>query len=396
MKALVIAPQPFFSPRGTPFSVYYRTLVTAEFGVDIDLLTYGEGEDVDIPGVRLHRIPRFAALGNVKIGPSSLKALLDLFLFAKAVALLARNRYDFVHAHEESVFFCRFLKPLFGFRLLYDMHSSLPQQLRNFEFTESRVITFIFRRLEESCLRAADGVISICPDLARYVEGLPGAGDKHFLIENSIFEPVRLRKDAAGEEGAEAPLPLPAGRKLIVYAGTLEPYQGIELLLPAFKEAVSREPAAFLLVVGGSQEQVRAYREQAAGLGLAGDCLFTGRVGQGLAKHYAGRAAVLVSPRSSGTNTPLKIYEQMASGIPLVATRIHSHTQVLNDDVAILVDPEPGAMAAGLLSALGGEGSGKAARARQLYQERYSPAAYKRKMRQVLELLGTACVESPA
>ena len=55
MKALVIAPQPFFSPRGTPFSVYYRTMVTAELGVEIDFLTYGEGQDVDIPGVRIMR-----------------------------------------------------------------------------------------------------------------------------------------------------------------------------------------------------------------------------------------------------------------------------------------------------------------------------------------------------
>ena len=38
MKALVIAPQPFFTPRGTPFSVYYRTMVTAEQGVKVDLL----------------------------------------------------------------------------------------------------------------------------------------------------------------------------------------------------------------------------------------------------------------------------------------------------------------------------------------------------------------------
>ena len=40
MKMLVIAPHPFFTPRGTPFSVYYRTLVMAEQGVEIDLLTY--------------------------------------------------------------------------------------------------------------------------------------------------------------------------------------------------------------------------------------------------------------------------------------------------------------------------------------------------------------------
>jgi len=59
VRVLVVAPQPFFSPRGTPFSVYYRTLVTAELGARIDLLTYGEGDDVDIPGVRVIRIPRF-------------------------------------------------------------------------------------------------------------------------------------------------------------------------------------------------------------------------------------------------------------------------------------------------------------------------------------------------
>ncbi len=47
-RVLVVAPQPFFTPRGTPFSVYYRTLVTGEQGFDIDLLCYGQGHDVDV------------------------------------------------------------------------------------------------------------------------------------------------------------------------------------------------------------------------------------------------------------------------------------------------------------------------------------------------------------
>ena len=68
MKALVLAPQPFFSPRGTPFSVYYRTLVTAEQKTQVDLLTYGEGQDVDIPGVRIIRIPHIPWFGPIKIG----------------------------------------------------------------------------------------------------------------------------------------------------------------------------------------------------------------------------------------------------------------------------------------------------------------------------------------
>ena len=94
MRALVIVPQPFFTPRGTPLSVYYRTLVTAELGVQIDLITYGEGQDVDIPGVRIIRGPRFKIFGNVKIGPSWLKLFLDIFILFQSAALLIRNRYD--------------------------------------------------------------------------------------------------------------------------------------------------------------------------------------------------------------------------------------------------------------------------------------------------------------
>ena len=151
-KALVIAPQPFFTARGTPFSVYFRTLITVEQGVTVDLLTYGEGQDVDIPGVRIIRIPRFAMFGDVKTGPSGLKLFLDFFIILWTLGLLLVNRYDFVHAHEESVFFCRFLKPIFRFKLVYDMHSSLPQQLTNFSFTKSRLLIGLFEKLENTFL----------------------------------------------------------------------------------------------------------------------------------------------------------------------------------------------------------------------------------------------------
>ena len=138
MKYLVIAPQPFFSPRGTPFSVYYRTLISAELGAEIDFLTYGQGEDVDIPGVRIIRTPKLAFLGPVRIGPSLLKLVHDFFIFFRMLFLLIKNRYDLVHAHEEAVFMALLLKPIFRFKLLYDMHSSLPQQLSNFNFSSNK------------------------------------------------------------------------------------------------------------------------------------------------------------------------------------------------------------------------------------------------------------------
>jgi glycosyltransferase involved in cell wall biosynthesis len=152
---------------------------------------------------------------------------------------------------------------------------------------------------------------------------------------------------------------------------------------------VQRRPDAFLLLIGGSEEQVATHRALAAELGLEGHCRFTGQVAQAVVRQHLRKASVLTSPRAQGTNTPLKIYEQLASGLPLVATRIRSHTQVLDDGVCFLVDPDPAAMAEGILSAL--EDPVRRAEvvrnARALYDREYSRTAYVGKMRALVEAL---------
>lgn len=397
MRALVISPQPFFSPRGTPFSVYYRTMILAELGVEIDLLTYGEGQDVDIEGVRILRIPRFKLLGNVKTGPSVLKLFLDFFLFMRTIACLIRKRYNFVHAHEEAIFFCRYLKPVFRYKLIYDMHSSLPQQLDNFNFTSSKVIKKIFRWQEDAAIAKSDAIITICPDLANYVDDILGETSKHILIENSIFEPVQLAAPSNGEDplrSASTVAPevdkLSSSRKLVVYAGTLEHYQGIEILLESFPHVLEKCPDAYLLIIGGTDLQVAHYKEIAGNLGLDDACRFTGRIPQSEVLHCLERASVLMSPRSEGTNTPLKIYQQLASGKPLVATNIYSHTQVLSEEVAILVDANAVSMARGITIALTDniEAESISNNAQQLYDQKYSRRSYVAKMRQLLEIVG--------
>jgi glycosyltransferase involved in cell wall biosynthesis len=395
MRALVIAPQPFFSPRGTPFSVYYRTMVEANLGCKIDLLTYGEGENVQIPGVRIIRIPRMAFLGDVKIGPSPLKFFLDMILTVWAVSLLTFKRYDFVHAHEEAIFICIFLKPIFRFKLIYDMHSSLPQQLENFNFSRSRILKKLFQWFENKSLRSADAIITICPDLADYALRLMPDKKHHFLIENSIFDPVRL---ASKKENNNQVIQNQAVQKAatflkkypcVVYAGTLEPYQGIDLLLEAFVEVLSAQPRTGLLILGGSTDQVSRYKNKVIQLGMNGQVFLTGRVSPDIARNLIRSAAVLVSPRCHGTNTPLKVYEQLASGLPLVATKIYSHTQVLSEHVAILVEPEVKDLSQGILKALNPDGEvyALAQNAKKLYQEKYSRSAYETKMKNLLELV---------
>lgn len=394
LRALVIAPQPFFSNRGTPLSVYYRTLVMAELGVNVDLVTYGEGQDVEIRNLRIIRIPRFSWMGNVKVGPSYLKLFLDFFLTLKVIRQLLVRRYDFVHAHEEAIFICRFLKPLFRFRLIYDMHSNLAQQLTNTRFTRSRLLKSLFRRLQESCIRVSEVVITICPDLANYVNTVHDGARKNILIENSIFDSIRVVTPEAGKPRSEQQTPpactsLPADRRIIMYAGTLENYQGIELLLSAFRDTLQSCADAFLLVVGGTESQVHHFSNLSRELGIDQHVLLPGNRPQREIPGYMERASVLVSPRIEGTNTPLKVYQQIASGIPLVATDIESHTQILDDSVAFLASPEPGSYAHAIVQALTRQedAAERARRAQQLYMEKYSRASYVGKMRQVLAMV---------
>lgn len=394
MRALVIAPQPFFSYRGTPFSVYYRTLVMSELGVQCDLLTYGQGLDVELPGCRVYRIPALRWLGEVKVGPSYLKAFLDALMILWTIALLCRRRYTVVHAHEEAVFWCLWLKRFFGFRLIYDMHSSLPQQLDNFRFHRLPMLRRLFRAWEIRALRKAEAVITVCPTLLELArkEGAPAG--RSFLIENSVVDPVEVQVDAttARAEGmrAESARRWVEGRKphpTLIYAGTLEPYQGIDRLLEAFAEVSRAKPGAALVIAGGLPRQVDHYRHVAAKLGLGDAVFFAGWLSPSDARDLCKRSAAAVSPRETGDNTPMKIYELIAHAVPLVATRINSHTQVLNDDVCTLTGLSPREMAEGILWALNNPtlARDKAARGAAWYGEHYSRRGYASKLRRVLE-----------
>ena len=347
MNILMIAPQPVFSPRGTPISVVNRCRALSALGHTVDLVTYPLGENVEIDGVRWLRAPRIPGIRSVKIGPSAAKLPLDAAVLATATARAVRGRksYDVVHTHEEAGVFGWWFSRLLGIPHLYDMHNGLGVVLTNYGFGERHPVVRIFRWLERRMLSSARSVIVVFPSLAREAERtVPGTEAE--IIYNVPVEPrpnmvlaVAMRHEWA-----------PDGEPVVLYTGTLEPYQGMPLLVEAMTHirplAGGRRPR--LVVVGGRPDQVAELRAQADALGLGDRVLLTGlRRPQEMTTCMAA-ADVLVSPRSSGSNTPLKIYSYMHSGRPIVATRIESHTQVLDDLSALLVEPDPASLAAGV------------------------------------------------
>jgi glycosyltransferase involved in cell wall biosynthesis len=347
-RILMIAPQPFFQPRGTPFSVRARIAALAELGHTVELATYGVGDDPGLPGLLIRRCPRPFWIKRVPIGPSGAKVVLDFLLFFTVLRmLLTRPRYDLLFTHEEASFMALVLAPLFRLPHLYDMHSLLSEQLANFRKFNIKPLVGLFNFLETRVARGAAGMIAICPALGESARRM-AAGTPLEVIENTYdvgppppvpaTEIERLRAETGTSGAPFTPL----------YTGTFEPYQGIDLLLAGWRIFAGGNPEARLVLVGGAPPHQAAVEAAVARLGIAASVRIVPRRPPAEIHAWQAMADCLLSTRSSGVNTPLKLYQALWSGKPILATDIFSHTQALTPETALLVPPTPEGIAAGL------------------------------------------------
>ena len=129
MRILLLAPHPFFTQRGTPIAEKMLLQVLAAEGHQIDVLTFPEGEDPGIPGVRIHRVRIPAWTRGMRPGFSLKKLAGDAAMLGSCLAKIRGSRYDVVHAVEESVFIALLCKWIFGVPCVYDMDSGLARQM---------------------------------------------------------------------------------------------------------------------------------------------------------------------------------------------------------------------------------------------------------------------------
>ena len=383
----MIAPEPFFEPRGTPFSEFHRIRALIALGHQVDLVTYPFGQDVSMAGLRVFRSLRPPFLSRVKIGPSLAKIPLDALLTFTAIRRVLSERYDAIHSHEEGGLIGAVLAGILRLPHLYDMHSSLPQQLTNFTFSRSPLMRRVFLAIERFMIRRSRVVIVICPSLEETVRAIePHA--KTVLIENAPGSP----EEAATPERAAAvrrSLGLAAATPIVLYTGTFEAYQGLDLLFEAMAIVKRTRSDARLLLAGGQPDQVARAGEQARAAGAGEVTIFAGERPASEMPAYLLTSDVLVSPRSRGTNTPLKIYQYLRSGKPIVATRLRTHTQVLNDETAILTGITAQEFADGILAGLNDHtrAASVGRRAKELADTKYSYEAYLERTQQACAAL---------
>ncbi len=381
MRLLWIAPQAFYSSRGTPMNVRRLAEAIAGAGHSIDLVTYGFGADVALPpGVRVVRAGRLPFVRSVPIGPSILKVALDARVLACAARLLRAGgaRYDAIQGFEDGAWLARSLSRLFGVPFVYDMDSDIEVQLG--ESRWFRWLLPVARRIDRAAVREALAVLTVCSTLTERVRQL-APGKPIFQIEDAPnvteFADHRTAREEIGRRWRLS------GGPLIVYTGNLEPYQGVDMIVRAAPIVCRERPDATFLIVGGGNGQVTRLRELAGAVGAAERVILLGERPEEEMASFLAAADVLVSPRSLGTNTPLKLYAYLMSGRPVVATDRPVHTQVLSAAEAVLAPPNPEGLAAAILGVLRDpERAEQVARsAVRLVAERYSPAAFADKAR---------------
>jgi len=373
MRILLLAPHPFFSVRGTPIAVRNLIEVLGAEGHAIDVATYFEGTEVAIHGVRVHRIRRPWGVRSVPIGASWQKLPCDWRLYWLARQLMSQHRYDLVHAVEESAFLARTLCAGSGIPYVFDMDSIMSQQIAGTHVL-LRPVARLFELLEGGALRSAAAVLTVSPGLADYARRRGARGpvavipDAPQRLNASTHEPA---SELGGGSGVA-----------IVYAGNLEHYQGVDLLIEGFRRAGFPESIATLWVIGGDSSAVARLRRTARDLVASRRVRFRGQLSLDAMMATLNAADILVSPRRAGLNTPMKVYNYLAAGKAILATRIPAHTDVFDYGCALLVEPTVSEVAEGLRALVGDPALrrrlGEAARLRS--KRSYSRAQYRERV----------------
>ncbi|MDX1394737.1 MAG: glycosyltransferase family 4 protein [Gemmatimonadota bacterium] len=332
MRVLLLAPHAYYVVRGTPIDVdlVLRGLEVRD-DVTVDALVYGEGRDRSYRGITLHRTPGWKWLQGGGPGFGWKKLVNDAFMFFRAWGLLRRNRYDVIHAGEEASLMALFFKRLHGVPYVYDLDSSIAMQMVE-KYPRLRFVAGVFDRVERAAIRGAIAAAPVCNALA---ERCREAGAKRVFVLHDISQLENPDGPPTGRLAAETG----SDRLHMLYAGNLEPYQGIDLLLDAFGIAARETDAIDLVVLGGTERNIVKYRKKADALGLADRVHFLGPRPFTELERYLLDADVLVAPRTRGVNTPMKVFPYLHSGRAVLVTDLPTHTQILTPDVCVLAAP---------------------------------------------------------
>ena len=191
-------------------------------------------------------------------------------------------------------------------------------------------------------MQAASVVIGVSPEVARYAKAL---GAKHPHVVPNGVNPARFPATTA-----------PEGPFTIGFLGTLKPWHDVSTLIEAFTILRRDKVADARLMIVGEGPEREALQAQIASHGLQDACHFTGALAAAEVPGALAHMHVAVAPYSGNQAfyfSPLKIYEYMAAGLPVVASCVgHLPDVVADGQTGLLCEPDAAASLAERLAQL--------------------------------------------
>ncbi len=342
VRVLHLAPHPFFQNRGTPIDVELVIRALSERDdMELDVLVYPEGEDISYPNVRLHRVSSLAWIKGIRPGFSLKKLVVDIGMFFSAWKMVRKNSYDIIHAGEESVFMAMFFKRFYALPYVYDIDSSIAQQMVE-KYPSLTLVSKLFNAMERRAIRGALANAPVCHALRELCEK---NGSRKTVTLHDISQLKNPDLPRTGLIRKE----IPSDNLILLYCGNLEKYQGVDLLIESFPHVVEQTDNLDLVIIGGVEEDITFYRKKAETLGVGKRVHFLGPKPFEMLDQYLADADILVAPRTKGVNTPMKIFPYMHSGRPVLLTRLYTHTQIVTDNETCLAEAEPQPFAQGIV-----------------------------------------------
>jgi glycosyltransferase involved in cell wall biosynthesis len=200
-------------------------------------------------------------------------------------------------------------------------------------------------RVAERVFAAADVLVAVSDGIAAYLERYPNVRTRVVVIPNAVNPdrfPENLREfRAAGLE-----------RFIVGFVGTLKPWHGLPVLVEAFDLFHRRNSSARLLIVG-TGPQYESLTENVSARGLMDAIRFTGAVNPGEVPDLLASMDVATAPYLNQPGfyfSPLKVYEYMAAGLPVVASSVGQLKGLIQDGIngLLCTAGDPQALAARL------------------------------------------------
>ena len=331
MKIMMIAPTPFFADRGCHTQIYREIRGLQRAGHDALLCTYGLGRDM--PEVRTVRTINFPWYKKLSAGPSLTKILLLPFLTVTALKTLARYKPDIVHAHlHEGAIIARICKLFYRKpKYLFEFQGSLQKETSNHGFFKKHGVLYRFFGWLENRIMSWHFIVVGSSEMLKEVKAMKGVKPDHvasigYSVDIERFAPGVYPKELAQSIGIDETM------DVALYMGLLEEYQGVDVMLDAFRMVCERKPQTKLIVIGFPN--IEKYKEMCLEYGILDNTIFLGRINYNDIPRYLSLSKIAIAPKISVTEGDGKLYDYMAMGMAIV-TFDRSVSREIMDDCGI-------------------------------------------------------------